>query len=70
MILKIGQFVQYKTMADGSLRLTLDLGEVSPEVMEEMHRLRVGVNTGIVLASEEDFTKLIDHLNGVNEDSH
>jgi hypothetical protein len=51
---RIGQIVKPVFMADGSVRLLLELGELLPEDVSELCRLKNGGNINIFLAPEDD----------------
>ena len=51
---RIGQIVKPVFMADGSVRLLLDFGELAPEEVSELCRLKSVGNVNVFLAPEAD----------------
>ena len=60
MIYKAASFINYRTLtAESSIRVTLDLGECTPEEMYHLHELRRNVVIGMVLSNETDLNDFI-----------
>ena len=59
MFSKIGQIVKPVFMADGSVRLLIECGELHPEDVAEICRLKTEGNLAIIIAPEADLQALI-----------
>lgn len=55
---KVGQICKPVYMADGSVRLLLELGELTSEEVAELHTLRKAGNITVFLAPEEELTAI------------
>ena len=48
-----GNIVRYKTMADGTMRLELDLGKINSKIASDLHVLNEKLNITIILSTED-----------------
>ena len=62
MIHKVGEIIRHKTMVDKSIRVELDLGEISGDLLSRLYEMEKNRTVGIVILTPEDYEKYLSSL--------